>query len=645
MLASFLAFAATARAEVSARRRAQARATYERALHLRASLEAKSEDRRQKSDYLEAIRTFREVYRLNPAYSKAPAALAAVAQLYEQMGRVFTSDRYFYEATRAYDFLISQYSRNPAARDAALATAEIYQTDLENAAEARKAFQKFLDKYPKSPEAPEARRRLKDLERLEANRQAGHAPTEVGAMAGRPAPRQSGPGPALRHPGTEDSAAPGPAQVTAVRRWVGPNYSRIVIGLEGDAKFDTSRLSSPDRIVLDLANTRLSPALTARAFPVEDGFLRQIRVAQYTPSVTRVVLDVEKIEDYSIFTLPNPFRLVVDIHGTATTAAAKPRQGDGSQAGAAEGPEPSRRTESPSRASAPTAESPGVPSKTASLRPGAGATLKGREPSPPPATPAAAMPSGGRTLTRALGLKIGRVVIDAGHGGHDTGTIGPTGLCEKDVVLDVALRLKGLLERQTGSAVVLTRNDDTFIPLEERTAVANQHAADLFISIHANASQDHSARGLETYYLNFTSDPEALEVAARENATSQESVHQLQDLIKKIALAEKVEESRELAKLVQREERQTLTKAGNAQRDRGVKRAPFVVLIGANMPSILAEISFLTNPRDERLLKRPEYRQKIAEGIYQGVTRYVNTLARVSVAGPVRAPRQQAKAE
>jgi N-acetylmuramoyl-L-alanine amidase len=239
---------------------------------------------------------------------------------------------------------------------------------------------------------------------------------------------------------------------------------------------------------------------------------------------------------------------------------------------------------------------------------------------------------GSRTLTRALGLKIGRIVIDPGHGGHDTGTIGPTGLTEKEVVLDVGIRLAKLLEDDAGSEVVMTRHDDTFIPLEERTAIANEKAADLFISIHANASRDEDARGIETYYLNFNSNPEALEVAARENATSQQSVHELRDLIKKIALTEKVEESREFATQVQREVHSRLVKAGGKQKDRGVKKAPFVVLIGANMPSVLAEISFLTNPKDERMLKQPEYRQKIAQALYQGVIGYVNNLGGVRVA-------------
>jgi N-acetylmuramoyl-L-alanine amidase len=240
--------------------------------------------------------------------------------------------------------------------------------------------------------------------------------------------------------------------------------------------------------------------------------------------------------------------------------------------------------------------------------------------------------AGDRSLIRALGLKIGRIVIDPGHGGHDTGTIGPEGLMEKDLVLDVSLRLGRLLEARLGADVVYTRDDDTFIPLETRTAIANEKQADLFVSIHANSSPDPEARGVETYYLNFTSNPDALEVAARENAVSEKSIHELQDLVKKITLKEKIEESRELASDVQSSLYQGLASKNSSLHNRGVKKAPFVVLIGANMPSILAEISFVSNPIDEKRLQTPEYRQKIAESLYKGVAKYVGGLSGVKLA-------------
>ena len=245
---------------------------------------------------------------------------------------------------------------------------------------------------------------------------------------------------------------------------------------------------------------------------------------------------------------------------------------------------------------------------------------------------------GQSTLTRALGLKIERIVIDPGHGGHDTGTIGPTGLMEKDLCLDVALRLgKIIQQRLPGAEVVYTRSDDTFIPLEERTNIANQAKADLFISIHANSSRDHAARGIETYYLNLKGSAEAMEVAARENATAQEGVHDLQDLVKRIARTEKVDESKEFAEDIQDSLSKRIQKPGKLARNRGVRKAPFVVLIGADMPSILTEISFLSNSADEQLLKKPEQRQKVAEGLYQGIASYLQSMNSVTVNLPANA--------
>jgi N-acetylmuramoyl-L-alanine amidase len=243
--------------------------------------------------------------------------------------------------------------------------------------------------------------------------------------------------------------------------------------------------------------------------------------------------------------------------------------------------------------------------------------------------------NGARSLIRALGLKIGRIVIDPGHGGHDTGTIGPHGLEEKDLVLEVGRRLGKMLETRLGAEVVYTRKDDTFVPLETRTAIANQERADLFISIHANSSRDPGARGVETYYLNFTSSPEALEVAARENAVSEKSIYELQDLVKKIALKDKIEESREFAGDVQQSLHSGLALKSPAIRNRGVKKAPFIVLIGANMPSILAEISFVSNPTDEHRLETAEYRRRIAESLYRGIAKYVNGLSGVKVASKI----------
>jgi N-acetylmuramoyl-L-alanine amidase len=431
---------------------------------------------------------------------------------------------------------------------------------------------------------------------------------------------------------------------------------------------------------------------------IDDGFLKRIRAAQFSNNVTRIVLDVSSVSDYSAFLLPNPWRLIIDIHGlkpgsTPTTnlaslpPAGAPRTTSSStsapqypppvanqQAAAPLTPSAVRRNgtqdiaslgQQPNRVQAtnyptthPIAASVAgtVPApqpddgSLASTTPPPGSTR--RKPSPMhPASPAPAgndaetddnltppmreaepTAAGERSLVRTLGLKIGRIVIDAGHGGHDSGTVGPGGIEEKQVVLDVALRLGKLLRQRLGADVIFTRDDDTFIPLETRTAIANKAQADLFLSIHANSSPDSSARGVETYYLNFTTSPDALEVAARENAVSGESIHELSDLVKKITLKDKIDESREFAADVQKSLYTDLEEGNPGLRDRGIKKAPFVVLIGANMPSILAEISFLTNSDDARELQQPAYRQRIAESLYRGVSTYISGLSGVRLA-------------
>jgi len=233
---------------------------------------------------------------------------------------------------------------------------------------------------------------------------------------------------------------------------------------------------------------------------------------------------------------------------------------------------------------------------------------------------------GDRTLTRMLGLKVGRIVIDPGHGGPDLGTVGPGGLLEKDLVLSMARGLRKILQEKLGAEVVLTRYDDTFIPLEERTSIANQHKADLFISLHANSSRIHSISGVETYYLDFAKNDAEREIAARENATTENKVRDLEDLIIKIAKADKSTESRELASIIQKRlyagSRQILP----ATQDRGVRSAPFLVLIGANMPSVLAEVAFISNPKDERILKKESARQGLVRALFTGIEGYIKTL-------------------
>jgi N-acetylmuramoyl-L-alanine amidase len=367
-----------------------------------------------------------------------------------------------------------------------------------------------------------------------------------------------------------------------------------------------------------------------RQWPVKSSLLEQIRVGQFDASTVRVVLDVGAIKNVASFELKDPNRIVIDVIGkdppaaqpVFTTSAAPP------VAGTLSSPLP------------PPAQPVAAVEVAATPAPVPAATLVDTVVSVPPTavkaaeepsrvvTPAKPINGGNHSLIRTLGLKLSRVVIDAGHGGHDTGSIGPTGYTEKEFVLDVAMRLKELVEAELGAEVVMTREQDTFVPLEARTALANQQAADLFISIHANSSRLRSVRGVETFFLNITSSREALETASRENATADGSIHELEDIVKKIMMRDKVDESRELAEHLQK----AMSNRKQAGPNRGVKQAPFVVLIGANMPSVLAEIAFISNPQEELLIKTPKYRQQIAESLFEGVRSYTETLSGIKAA-------------
>jgi N-acetylmuramoyl-L-alanine amidase len=476
--------------------------------------------------------------------------------------------------------------------------------------------------------------------------------------------------------------------VTAVRFWSLGSVTRIAVETDGDFAVKSDRLDNPDRLFFDLTGTR--PTLgnkSVSVIPVSDHFVKQIRVAEPQRGVTRVVLDLEMPVEPTVSRLDNPTRLIIELRapGAApkeapkaeapkpeTTTTKTPVKVPPALVQPAPGPKPvERRPFTPPPASQPVVipavqvqeasldpppqiASPIAPSTAtaafdrtgAALRRSTPALLAKAGPSPisgtisnAPTTPVeTALPakrnsSGDRSMTRVLGLKVGRIVLDPGHGGHDTGSVGPQGLREKDLVLDVAERLGQLIEARMGSEVIFTRSDDTFIPLERRTEIANEAKADLFLSIHANSSPLRNAAGVETYYLNFTTSRNALDLATRENAGSQMSVYDLQGLLEKIVLKDKIEESREFATRVQNALYSVAAKTAESRaKDRGVKKAPFVVLIGASMPSVLAEIGFVSNAHDESVMRREEYRERTAEALFKGISSYANSLSHFQVA-------------
>jgi N-acetylmuramoyl-L-alanine amidase len=418
--------------------------------------------------------------------------------------------------------------------------------------------------------------------------------------------------------------------VRGITRSVMADGVRVAIEIDRELYFRQEQLENPKRLFFDLRGATTAPELRDKTLSYADDIVREIRLGRHPQNTTRVVLDTEGVESYSVFTLYNPYRVIVDFRRRGAPAAPAtsfipPIPPAVSTSGTARIDTKSITVPAPVAATAQRAERPGPIATAPAVNQG---PLPSRDippaTMPPPAVPLANS-NGAYSLARQLGLGVARIVLDPGHGGHDPGVNG-NGINESELVLDVALKLKKLLENTPGIEVVMTRETDVFIPLEQRTAIANREGADLFLSIHANASRNLKARGVETYFLNFAANPEAEAVAARENSTSGQTMHRLPDIVRAIALNNKIDESRDFAAMVQKSMVKGLSSRNRELQDRGVKQAPFVVLIGAGMPSVLAEISFVSNKQEGVLLKTSAYRQQIAESLFDAVQKYQKSL-------------------
>jgi len=451
------------------------------------------------------------------------------------------------------------------------------------------------------------------------------APAASPAAATRPGPA----GPAASPPGEL-------VLVRDIRRQTTAEGALVEIEVDGPVVYREERLERPARLFFDLANTRTMEALRDAAVSFESGSVRQIRVGRRPNNTTRIVLEISDATRCVSRMASGPHRLVISCRDDGEpspqvmaspppppAAAAPPAAVVVTPGSTAPIPAPRVEPESklPVQASRPPATDGGTPGATGAATPASPPAAPG-----PPSTNG----RGGFSMARQLGLRVGRIVIDAGHGGRDPGASGP-GYSESALTLDIALRLEKLLAKEPGVEVVLTRRADDYVPLQERTAIANREGADLFVSIHANASRNRNARGVESYLLNFASTPEAAAVAARENASSTLTMSHLNDLVKQIALNSKLDESRDLAGHVQNSLVRKLQTSNKGLRDLGVKQAPFVVLVGAAMPSVLVEVAFLTHREEGRLLGTGGYRQRIAESLLDGIRRYLRTLKRPEV--------------
>jgi N-acetylmuramoyl-L-alanine amidase len=634
------------------------------------ALKSDARAQRQHQNFMRVLDAYRAVFEKHPATRQAELSLLRAGELYALLYRWTGQEGDLTRAQNYYQRLIQSYPRSSLVDDARLAIAYLHLDHFKNPAVAWLRFRDVVALSPDGDSVPEAKRQLRRLSR--------YAQPDPPPSPAVELPDPACPTPAAAAPktaGAPESAGAAPARaegqaaaqlnrVSEIRHWSNPEYTRVVISLERETHFfsnlleDRSGGGKPPRIYLDLFTTRIEERF-CKPIEVNDGILLGIRAGQFTAESVRIVLDIDRLRTYRVFPMQNPFRIVVDVTGgEPPPIAAEPVPelaplpplfgGDGGQpaTGAGEPPvRPQDAAAAPATAAA-TAAAPAAipggappqpapppvaPAKPASPAPAAGSAKPApavtRAPAPPPA--AAKL-----SLARQLGLGVRRVVIDAGHGAHDPGAPGIDGLQEKDVTLDVALRLRTLLEAE-GYETVLTRDRDVYLPLEERTAIANTSRGDLFISVHCNASDAGNLSGIETYYLNLASSRRAMATAARENSMALANMSDLQHLLKEIYTS-KMDESSRFADAVQRTLHGTLRRKYADVKDLGVKQAPFYVLIGAQMPSILAEISFINHRTEGKRLAQTAYRQLVAQALADGVRRYVRTVKSAAAAAPTR---------
>lgn len=524
-----------------------------------------------------------------PADSQGAHALFLAGKAWQGLWNVSRHPQDGQKAVATFDLLAQKYPESSLADDALVLAAGVLETVLNDPAQAYLRYQQASERFPKGDMRPLAEKKLAAL--------AAHAPPKVqpaAAVAVQATPETV----------SRDPASGGGVELTGLRFWSNPGYTRVVVDLSGPATYTINKLPAepkdkvPARLYVDLAGASPAAGL-ADSLSVNDGLLQTVRIGRPTPDTARVVLDLVSFGDAKVFFLEDPIRMVIDVAGEATPSltAALPEL----RAAAPSPPKPAP----PVSAAAPAATTDHV------------AKILDQAPVEPPSK---------NKLPKSPIKGLRRIVVDAGHGGKDPGAIGANGLMEKVVTLAIAKELAARLEEELGCEVILTRKTDIFIPLEERTAIANKVGADLFISIHANASVNRSAQGVETYYLNFSKNDQAAAVAARENGTSIRQVGDLELILFDLMANAKINESSRLASEIQKSLVSDLGRHYSNVKDLGVKQGPFYVLLGATMPSVLVEAAFISNAVEEIRLQDGRFHQKAASAIVKGVRNYAIAL-------------------
>lgn len=538
---------------------------YEESLSLYRNISVNPDKAKDKEIWETIAQAFSSVYESYPNSSKAPNSLFLSGKMYEEIGNRFNSDSDYRKSIYTSRQFVETFPLSNLTDDAQIRIARIYEK-MGDKKQAYVEYNRIIEDLPQDDMMRAAHKKKKELARFK--------PTE-------------------KEKKQYKYSKSGKPKITKIRHWSTNDYTRVVIHLDKDTTYSSKLLKAdpsidkPPRLFVDINNTAIDNNLYVE--PITKGLLEEIKFGRNTKNKSRVVLYINSFDDYKVFALPNPYRIVMDIEGKGSkpnTLFAKDKRSSKKQK----------------------------------------STYKPRS-----------SPSTGDvdSLRQALGLKIKTVVIDPGHGGHDPGAVGPKGVKEKDINLKIAKELKKILDKDGKSIgidnVYLTRSTDRFIPLEERTAIAKKLNADLFISIHCNASKNRKAVGSESYILSFTKNQRNLEVAARENATTKKRVSDLDDILKQYLLSSKIDESEKFANYVQKSIYSKVAPKYSAFKNKGVKKAPFIVLIGADIPSILVETSFISNPTEEKRLNNSKYRTRIAQGIFDGIKLYSSETQTASI--------------
>lgn len=576
--------------------------------------------RNNKKKWDEVIRVFTSVYLKNHENKEIGSkSLWMIARCYYELFLYTRDEQDISDAINRYELLAEKYPDSALADDALHWLGVIYKARGETE-KAKTVLARLLAKYPGGDKASEARGLLASLAPVETNRQVAS-----GEALGSAEPQDVQNVQAVAQ-ASDAARQRGAPVVQAIRHWSVVDYTRVVIDVTEPVAFTEGWLPAdekagkPKRFYVDLKPAKKLSSLSG--LDIHDGLLRGVRLGQFDADTVRVVCDLGETKDIKAFFLDDPFRVIIDAFGREYKKEEEvetPLPAQVSATASASVPQPAsvnvvKREERPAQEGATSAKKEQQPDKSVAI-----AAKTQQEES------VTFVPKAGKkkfTLAQQLGLGVKRVILDPGHGGKDPGAIGPSGLREKDVTLKVAKQLKNILEADYGCEVFLTRERDVYLTLEERTAIANAKKADIFVSIHTNAEPSNKWQGVETYYLSMAVDDEAMRVAALENSTSQKRLGELKNILDQILKNAKVKESSRLASFMQGSLVGSIKKKNSSVKDRGVKQAPFFVLIGAKMPAVLTEVAFITSPEDEKSLSSDKFLRQIADGIAQGIHGY-----------------------